>query len=161
MPEKKKSKGFREVFSEAIVKQYLPFSIIEEKVIQDSHMAFLKEYTTGIKKEPSFVTGKTVAANVSKMADLYVTEMSKRFQSKLSLSMDAWTGPNKMYFLGITFNYLDENFHKQRGYKCRICVNQTKALLESCLKDVTRYFYRLTTPKPSKMYFRSSAGGIC
>jgi hypothetical protein len=49
------------------------------------------------------------------MADQYIAEMKTRFQSKLSLCMDAWTGPNKISFLGIAFTYLDENFNIQRG----------------------------------------------
>lgn len=115
MGEKKKQKTFREAFAEAVVKQYLPYSIIEERAIQDSYLAFLKEFGTRIKKEPIFVTDKTVAADISKMADIYVNEMSKRFKSKLSLCMDIWTGPNKMSFLGITFTFLDDDFKIQRG----------------------------------------------
>jgi hypothetical protein len=56
------------------------------------------------KVQPSFVTAKTVADDIAKMAYEYVAKMSKRFKSKLSLSMDIWTGPNRMSFLGITFD---------------------------------------------------------
>jgi hypothetical protein len=51
---KSKKKTFREAFVEMLVKQYLPFSIIEEKSVQQSYLAFLKEY--GIRRtEPNFV----------------------------------------------------------------------------------------------------------
>jgi hypothetical protein len=109
-----RQKTFREAFAELIAKQYLPFSLVEEKVLQDSYLAFMKEKET-TKVQPSFVTRKTVADDIAKMADEYVAKMSKRFKSKLSLSMDIWTGPNRMSFLGITFTYLDENFTIQRG----------------------------------------------
>jgi hypothetical protein len=109
-----RQKTFREAFAELIAKQYLPFSLVEEKVLQDSYLAFMKEKEI-TKVQPSFVTRKTVADDIAKMADEYVAKMSKRFKSKLSLSMDIWTGPNRMSFLGITFTYLDENFIIQRG----------------------------------------------
>ena len=108
-------KSFRQAFTEAVCKQYLSYSLIQQKVIQDSYVAFLNEFSTGLKKVPTFVSDKTIAADVSKMAETYVTEMSKRFKSKLSLCMDVWTAPNRMSFLGITFTYLDDDFVIQRG----------------------------------------------
>lgn len=110
----KKTKTFRQAFAELTAKQYLPFSLIEEKALQDSYLAFYNEWVKN-KTQPAFVTGKTVSADIEKMAQQYITVMKTRFQSKLSLCMDAWTGPNKMSFLGITFTYLDENFNIQRG----------------------------------------------
>jgi hypothetical protein len=114
MPEKPIAKTFRQAFAELVAKQFLPFSLIEEKVLQDSYDAFLQEYLTNNTK-PDFVTDKTVSSDIEKMAEEYIAKMKTRFLSKLSLCMDAWTGPNKMSFLGITFTYLDENFHIQRG----------------------------------------------
>jgi hypothetical protein len=114
MPPKKKQKTFREAFAELVSKQYLPFSLIDEKVLQDSYLAFLMENKTNI-NQPVFVTRNTIAADIAKMADNYITEMKNLFQSKISLCMDAWTGPNRMAFLGITFTYLDEDFNIQRG----------------------------------------------
>ena len=105
MTPKPKSKTFRQAFAELVAKQYLPFSLIDEKVLQDAFIAFLKENRTNI-IQPIFVTRKTVAADISKMADDYIAQMKVRFQSKLSLCMDAWTGPNKMSFLGITFTWM-------------------------------------------------------
>lgn len=109
-----KPKTFRQAFAELIAKQYLPYSLIEEKVLQDSYVTFHNEWAKN-KNQPEFVTDKTVAADIARMAEDYIAEMKTRFKSKLSLSMDAWTGPNKMSFLGITFTYLDENFDIQRG----------------------------------------------
>ena len=77
-------------------------------------MSFYKEYTT-TRKQPKFVTGKTVCSDITKLAEDYVEIMSERFSSKLSLCMDVWTGPNRMSFLGITFTYLDDDFVIQRG----------------------------------------------
>jgi hypothetical protein len=114
LPKMRKPKSFRQAVADFVAKQYLPFSIIEQKVFQDMCITFHHEWLT-TKTQPTFITDKTVAADIAKMADHYIAEMSKRFKSKLSLSMDAWTGPNKMSFLGITFTYLDENFHIQRG----------------------------------------------
>ena len=114
MPKIPKPKSFRRAFTELIAKQYLPYSLIDEKVLQDSYIAFYNEWLKN-KSQPAFVTDKTVAADIAKMAEEYIAEMKTRFQSKLSLCMDAWTGPNKMSFLGITFTYLDENFNIQRG----------------------------------------------
>jgi hypothetical protein len=114
MPQKSKPKTFRQAFAALLVKQYLPFSLINEEVLQDAFLNFHKEWEkNGI--QPAFVTDKTVAADIANMADTYITEMKTRFKSKLSLCMDAWTGPNKMSFLGITFTYLDEDFKIQRG----------------------------------------------
>ena len=114
MKQKHKVKTFREVYAVLVAKQYLPFSMIEEKVLQDSYVAFHNEWVK-TQTQPAFVTDKTVAGDIAKMADDYIAEMKNRFQSKLSLTMDAWTGPNKMSFLGITFTYLDEDFDIQRG----------------------------------------------
>ena len=114
MPQKSKPKTFRQAFAEFIAKQYLTFSLIQGKALQDMLPAFLRENKTNT-DQPKFVTDKTVAADIAKMANTYIAEMKNRFQSKLSLCMDAWTGPNKMSFLGITFTYLDENFNIQRG----------------------------------------------
>ena len=114
MPQKPKSKKFRQAFAEMVTKQYLPFSLIEEKVVQESFIAFYNEWVT-TKSQPTFVTDKTVAADIATKAEEYIKQMRSRFQSKLSLCMDAWTGPNKMSFLGITFTYLDDNFIIQRG----------------------------------------------
>jgi hypothetical protein len=111
---KKPAQSIREAFAVLVCKQYLPFSIVGEEVLQQCFITFLNEYMSN-KVLPDFVTDKTVAADISKMADQYIEEVSKRFSSKLSLCMDVWTGPNKMSFLGITFTYLDENFHIQRG----------------------------------------------
>ena len=105
-----KRKTFRQAFAELVAKQYLPYLLIQEKVLQDAFVTF-----RGEKHQPEFVTDKTVAADIARMAEEYIAEMKTRFQSKLSLSMDAWTGPNKMSFLGITFTYLDGNFDIQRG----------------------------------------------
>jgi hypothetical protein len=114
MPEKSKVKTFRDAFAEFVAKQYLPFSLIEEKVLQDMCIAFHNEWVKN-KCQPTFVTGKTVASDVARMANTYVITMKARFDSKLSLCMDVWTGPNKMSFLGITFTYLDDDFTIQRG----------------------------------------------
>ena len=87
MPQKSKPKTFRQAFAELIAKQYLPFSLIEEKALQDSYVAFHHEWAKS-KTQPVFVTDKTVTADIARMADTYITEMKKRFQSKLSLCMD-------------------------------------------------------------------------
>ncbi len=109
-----KVKQFREAFAELVAKQYLPFSLIQEKVLQDSYKAFYKEHIkTGV--QPVFVTDKTIAADIARMANEYVETLKPSFDSKLSLCMDVWTGPNRMSFLGITFTYLDDNFYIQRG----------------------------------------------
>jgi hypothetical protein len=92
----------------------LPYSLIGEKVLQDMLVTFHNEWVKK-KSQPAFVSDKTVAADIAMMAKEYIAEIKTRFQSKLSLCMDAWTGPNKMSFLGITFTYLDENFDIQRG----------------------------------------------
>jgi hypothetical protein len=127
MPEdmRPKRKTFRQAFAELIAKQYLPYSLIEEKVLQDSYLAFYNEWVK-TKNQPAFVTDKTVSADIGKMADTYIAEMKIRFKSKLSLCMDVWTGPNEMSFLGITFTYLDENFNIQRnasGIRNQMLVN--------------------------------------
>ena len=83
MPQKPKSKSFRESFAELVTKQYLPFSLIEEKVLQDAFITFYNEWAK-TKTQPAFVTDKTIAADIAKMADAYVAEMKTRFQSKLS-----------------------------------------------------------------------------
>jgi hypothetical protein len=116
MPKSKNEtqKSFREAFAELVSKQYLPFSIIEEKVLQDSYKAYLKEYqATG--SPPVFVTDKTISSDIAKLSERYIEQMKKRFTSKLSFTMDVWTGPNKMSFLGITFTYIDADFVIQRG----------------------------------------------
>lgn len=112
--EKQKAKTFREAFAELVTKQYLPFSLIQEQSLQNSYLIFHKEWVANDQR-PKFVTDKTVASDIKTMADQYVVEIKKRFTSKLSLCMDAWTGPNKMSFLGITFTYLDDDFRIQRG----------------------------------------------
>jgi hypothetical protein len=91
MPEdmRPKPKTFRQAFAELIAKQYLPYSLIEEKVLQDAFHTFHNEWMKN-KTKPAFVTDKTVAADIGKMADTYIAEMKTRFQSKLSLCMDAW-----------------------------------------------------------------------
>ena len=114
MTAQRKEKSFREAFVELVARQYLPFSLIQEKAFEDCLVAFHKEWIKH-KKQPVFVTDKTVANDIHDMADTYIAEMKTRFDSKLSLCMDVWTGPNKMSFLGITFTYLDENFTIQRG----------------------------------------------
>ena len=109
-----KPKTFRQSYAELVAKQYLPFSLIEEEVLQNAFLAFHREWIKN-NAQPNFVTDKTIAGDIEIMAVKYVAEMRTRFQSKLSLTMDAWTGPNKMSFLGLTFTYLDENFRIQRG----------------------------------------------
>ena len=109
-----KEKTFRESYAKLVPTKYLPFSLIEEQVLQDAFLSFYKEYTT-TRKQPKFVTGKTVCSDITKLAEDYVEIMSERFSSKLSLCMDVWTGPNRMSFLGITFTYLDDDFVIQRG----------------------------------------------
>lgn len=113
----KVKKTFRQAFAELVAKQYLPFSLIGQKVLQDSYLAFLRENKNKNLIDPKkmFVTDKTVAEDIGQMAVDYIEEMKNRFKSKLSLCIDAWTGPNKMSFLGITFTYLDEDFNIQRG----------------------------------------------
>ena len=92
-------------------------ALIQEKVLQDSYLLFHKEFLK-TKVQPAFVTDKTIAADIAKMAGQYVEAMKAKFDSKLSLCMDVWTGPNKMSFLEITFTYLDNNYTIQRplGY---------------------------------------------
>jgi hypothetical protein len=114
MPVKSKNKTFREAYAALVAKQYLPFSMIEEKSLQDSYIAFHNEWVKN-NCQPAFVTDKTIASDIATMAKEYVNTMKARFDSKLSLCMDVWTGPNKMSFLGITFTYLDDNFTIQRG----------------------------------------------
>ena len=114
MGEKGKEKSFREALAIGVAKQYLPFTFICEKSVQDSYLAFHREFNAK-KMQPVFITDKTVASDIKTMADKYVNEMKLRFTSKLSLCMDVWTGPNRMSFLGITFTYLDEDFAIQRG----------------------------------------------
>ena len=114
LPIMPKRKTFRQAFAEMVCKQYLPFSLIGEKVVQDAFVSFHNEWMKTA-TQPAFVTDKTIAADIAKKADAYIAEMKTRFKSKLSLCMDAWTGPNKMSFLGITFTYLDEDFKIQRG----------------------------------------------
>jgi hypothetical protein len=63
MPPKTPKKTFRQAFAEKIVKQYLPYSLIEEKVVQDSYLAFHNEWVK-TKSQPAFVTDKTVAADI-------------------------------------------------------------------------------------------------
>jgi hypothetical protein len=116
-----KVKTFRQAFAELVVKQYLPFSLIGQKVLHDAFLAFLREnknknllnHPEAMKK--LFVTDKTVAEDIKVMADDYIQEIKNRFKSKVSFCMDAWRGPNKNEFLGITFTYLDEDFNIQRG----------------------------------------------
>jgi leucyl aminopeptidase len=43
-PNKPTPKTFRQAFAELVAKQYLPFSIVEEKVVQDSYLAFHNEW---------------------------------------------------------------------------------------------------------------------
>jgi hypothetical protein len=74
MPPVQKAKTFREEFAELIAKQYLTFSLIEEKVLQDAFIAFHNEWVKN-KSQPVFVTDKTVAADIAKMADTYIAEM--------------------------------------------------------------------------------------
>ena len=62
MGEKRKEKTFREAFAALLVKQYLPFSLISEKVLQDSYLAFHREFNK--KLQPVFVRDKTVASDV-------------------------------------------------------------------------------------------------
>lgn len=114
MPEKSKVKTFRDAFAELVARQCLPFSLIEEKVLHDMCIAFHNEWVKN-KCQPTFVTDKTAASDIARMANTYVITMKARFDSKLSLCMDVWTGPNKMSFLGITFTYLDDDFNIQRG----------------------------------------------
>ena len=118
-----KEKTFREAYAELVVKQYLPFSLIQEKVLQESYISFYKEFSK-TKVQPLFVTDKTVAADIAIMADRYVEAMKAKFKSKLSLCMDVWTGPNKMSFLGMTFTYLDDNFTIQRGLLDMVKMNK-------------------------------------
>lgn len=49
----KKEKTFRRAFSELVVKQYLPFSIIEQRVLRDSYIAYYNEYVK-TKTPPTF-----------------------------------------------------------------------------------------------------------
>ena len=83
MPKKKKPKTFRQSFAELVCKQYLPYSIVDEKVLQDSYLAFLRENKTNA-IQPVFVTRITVAADIARMAEEYIAEMKTRFQSKIS-----------------------------------------------------------------------------
>jgi hypothetical protein len=39
-----KEKAFREGFAELVVKQYLPYSLIQDKVLQDSYLLCLKQF---------------------------------------------------------------------------------------------------------------------
>jgi hypothetical protein len=124
MPEKPKVKTFREVYAALVAKQYLPFSMIEEKVFQDTCIAFHNEWVKN-KCQPAFVTDKTIASDIASMSNEYVNTMKARFDSKLSLCMDVWTGPNRMSFLGMTFTYLDDNFTIQRGLLEMIKMNKS------------------------------------
>jgi hypothetical protein len=58
MPNTRKSKTFRQALAEYLAKQYLPFSMIEEKVFQDMCIAFHNEWVT-IKTQPAFITDKS------------------------------------------------------------------------------------------------------
>ena len=75
-PPKKEVKTFREVYAVLVAKQYLPFSMIEEKVLQDSYVAFHNEWVK-TQTQPAFVIDKTVAGDIAKMADDYIAEMKK------------------------------------------------------------------------------------
>ena len=86
--------SFREALAIGVAKQYLHFTFICEKSIQDSYLAFHREFNAK-KMQPVFITDKTVASDIKTMADKYVNEMKLRFTSKLSLCMDVWTGPNR------------------------------------------------------------------
>ncbi len=59
----KRTKTFRNAFAELVAKQYLPFSLIGEKELQDSYLAFLEEYKSS-RSIPTFVTDKTVASDI-------------------------------------------------------------------------------------------------
>jgi len=93
---KRKKKTFREAFAQFVAKQYLPFSIIQEKSLQDSYLAFLEEFGS-MNIEPMFVTDKTVAADILKMADQYVVVISKRFTSRHVNPLEYWRA-NKVRF---------------------------------------------------------------
>lgn len=126
----KKEKSFREAFCELVAKQYLPFSLIEEKALQDSYLAFHREIVKQ-RVPPTFFTDKAIASDIKKKADEYVQEIAKRFTSKLSLCMDLWKGPNTMPFLGITFAYLDENYDIKRGLLDLIKINDSSNIAKS------------------------------
>ena len=73
-------KTFREALAIGVAKQYLPFTSICEKSIQDSYLAFHREFNTK-KMQP---VDKTVASDIKTMADKYVNEMKLRFTSRMS-----------------------------------------------------------------------------
>jgi hypothetical protein len=54
-PEKKHEfKSFRDAYIYMVVKQYLPFSMIEEQAVQDCFIAFAKEHGVVLDSRPKF-----------------------------------------------------------------------------------------------------------
>jgi hypothetical protein len=70
-----KEKTFREAFAELVVKQYLPYSLIQEKVLQDSYLFFHKQFLK-TRVQPNFVSDKTVAADIEKWQILMCQKLS-------------------------------------------------------------------------------------
>ncbi len=77
MPQRKK-KTFREAYAELVAKQYLPFSMIEEKVLRDCFITFHNEWVKN-SEQPHFVSDKTVADDIAAMSNTYIAEMKTRF----------------------------------------------------------------------------------
>jgi phage gp46-like protein len=78
-----------------VVKQYLPFSMIEEQAVQDCFIAFAKEHGVVLDSRPKFLGRKTIASDIAVKAQEYAEDLKSLFKSKIALSLDCWTGENK------------------------------------------------------------------
>jgi hypothetical protein len=73
----KKKKPFREAYVLMVAKQYLCFQMIDNQVVQDCFIAFAEENGVdfSVTAKPEFVSSKTVAADVTKLAELYIEKV--------------------------------------------------------------------------------------
>lgn len=66
---------FRVAWILMTAKQYLPYSMMEEKVVQDCMISFAKEHGADFRTRPKFLTRKTISADFKKLADAYVEQV--------------------------------------------------------------------------------------
>jgi zinc finger BED domain-containing protein 1 (E3 SUMO-protein ligase ZBED1) len=133
-----KSKQFDEQLIKMIVKEFHPFSIVEDP----EFVKFVKLLCPGY----SLPTRKTVSNNL--LQQLYLSNLEKvkinfKEASAVCLTTDSWTSINNESFTAITAHYLDSKLKlKSILLECLSFHNRhTAENISICLKDCVRNFH--------------------
>ena len=70
-----RSRSFRECYGQMVARKYLPFSMIEDDVVQESYIAFAKENGAVFDKSFKFISRNTVKSDIDKLANEYIEKV--------------------------------------------------------------------------------------